>query len=132
MLPCGAGAACIQPTLFHMIHFISYSIQSMQEGSLECYLVELGLPPEEVDNVVTQVRAACMPYRLMGGDRGRMAVQTATAAAVTLLPRGRHDTHPGARNTSRVPCPAPAGGGVARHPRRPLAHRPPAAQPGGA
>jgi hypothetical protein len=26
-----------------------------QEGSLECYLVECGVPPDDVDRVVTQV-----------------------------------------------------------------------------
>ncbi len=30
----------------------------VQEGSLECYLVELGLPPDDVDRVVTQVNGA--------------------------------------------------------------------------
>ena len=49
MPPCGCSTLTLTPATLLVL---------VQEGSLECYLVDCGVPPEDVDRVVTQVGAA--------------------------------------------------------------------------
>jgi hypothetical protein len=106
----------------------------LQEGSLECYLVDCGVPPEDVDRVVTQVGAVlaygyllppCMqtPAKSVGSDPFAAAAAAAAAAASLLYAAvsAAHTTTLPCFPTSAALVPALAGGGVARHPGRPLA-----------
>lgn len=55
-----------------------FPLVALQEGSLECYLVECGVAPEDVDRVVTQVGAAA-------AFRGLLLLPAASASAAMLL-----------------------------------------------
>lgn len=57
------GARCDTRPTFRPLTKLSWTpllpcVSRLQEGSLECYLVDLGVPPDDVDRVVTQVGAA--------------------------------------------------------------------------